>query len=286
MPSPTFRLMKTLYVTDLDGTLLGSDSTVSARSADLLNSLADAGAAVTVATARTPATVQPLLRGIRTLAPAVVMTGAALWDRATGHWLDTHLFAPDVAADAIAQFVRCGVSPFVYTLDGEALTVFHDRRLNRMEGRFYRERADLRLKRFVFGPTDPDPSLYPPVILLLGVDTTPRINVLADRLSADSRLSVSAYTDIFNSEQSFIEVFAAGVSKAAAVLRLKRELRADRLVVYGDNLNDLTMFAAADEAVAVANAKPEVIAAATRVIGPNYASAVPLDIAKCEGLLP
>lgn len=39
------------------------------------------------------------------------------------------------------------------------------------------------------------------------------------------------------------------------------------------------MFAVADESVAVANALPEVLEAATRVIGPNTLPSVALDIA-------
>ena len=50
------------------------------------------------------------------------------------------------------------------------------------------------------------------------------------------------------------------------------------MTVYGDNLNDLPMFEVADEAVAVANAMPEVIARADRVIGPNSASSVARDM--------
>ena len=55
---------KTLYVTDLDGTLLGGDSRISNASAEMLTRLADAGVMFTAATARTPATVQPLMRNV------------------------------------------------------------------------------------------------------------------------------------------------------------------------------------------------------------------------------
>ena len=78
-----------------------------------------------------------------------------------------------------------------------------------------------------------------------------------------------------------MEVFAVGVSKAAAIRRLAGRIGADRVTVYGDNLNDLPMFAVADEAVAVANAMPGVGEKADRRIGANYEDAVALDIAMC-----
>ncbi len=72
---------RTLYVSDMDGTLLGADSCVSERSRRIISDLTEQGALITVATARTPATVQPLLAGVEMAPPAVVMTGAALWTR-------------------------------------------------------------------------------------------------------------------------------------------------------------------------------------------------------------
>ena len=87
--------------------------------------------------------------------------------------------------------------------------------------------------------------------------------------------------DIFNQEVAYMEVFAVGVSKAAAIRRLAGRIGADRVTVYGDNLNDLPMFAVADEAVAVANAMPGVGEKADRRIGANYEDAVALDIAMC-----
>ena len=65
----------------MDGTLLGADSKVSDVSCRIVSALSARGALITVATARTPATVQPLMRDALTLPPAITMTGAALWSR-------------------------------------------------------------------------------------------------------------------------------------------------------------------------------------------------------------
>ena len=70
------------------------------------------------------------------------------------------------------------------------------------------------------------------------------------------------------------EVFAPGISKAAAVKRLAHDCAADRVVVFGDNLNDLSMMEIADVSVAVGNALPEVKRRADVVIGRNDEDAV------------
>ncbi len=101
-----------------------------------------------------------------------------------------------------------------------------------------------------------------------------RIFPLAEELRAGVDCSVSAYIDIFGDDVGILEVFAPGVSKADAVSRVARRSGADRVVVFGDNLNDLPMMAVADVAVAVDNALPQVKEAADIIIGPNTANSV------------
>lgn len=69
----------------------------------------------------------------------------------------------------------------------------------------------------------------------------------------------------------FVEVSAAGVTKALALDALAGRLaiRADEAVAFGDMPNDLPMLAWAGLAVAVANAHPEVLAAADEVTASN-----------------
>ncbi|MDE5692414.1 MAG: HAD family hydrolase [Duncaniella sp.] len=277
----------TLYITDLDGTLLGPDSLVSDESARIITDLSRRGALITVATARTPATVEPLLHDTLTTIPAIVLTGASMWDRSRRVYLDPMTLAADTARQLEATFLSHGINPFVYNLHPDGtMQVLHSPAMTSAENRFYDERKALELKKFIFrdGPHCPaggtDETAGSTVILMLGIGDTPTINRLADTLRLDPQLSVSAYPDIFTPERSYIEVFRAGISKAAAVLRLKKMTGADRLVVYGDHLNDLPMFAVADESVAVANALPEVRAAATRTIGPNTTSSVAHDMAR------
>jgi hydroxymethylpyrimidine pyrophosphatase-like HAD family hydrolase len=75
--------------------------------------------------------------------------------------------------------------------------------------------------------------------------------------------------DDYTPDLCFLECFGSGVSKRAAV-RFLRELGGyDRVVGFGDNLNDLPMFDECDECYAPENAKDELKAAAAAVIGSN-----------------
>ena len=110
-----------------------------------------------------------------------------------------------------------------------------------------------------------------------------RINALADDIRRSIDCSVSNYVDIFGKDVGIIEIFAPEVSKANAVKRLARDINADRIVVFGDNLNDLPMMRIADLSVAVDNALPEVKNAASTVIGPNTSHSVARFIAEDFG---
>lgn len=269
-------MSRTLYVTDMDGTLLGPDSQVSDRSRSIISDLSSRGALITVATARTPATVQPLLAGMHTVLPAITMTGAALWRRNPPGFEHLHLMAAADVATCLRLCAACSIHPFVYTLGpgGDDLRVYHaGDGLNRAEQKFYDERRHLRLKHFHLRCPLPEEALDR-TILLCTLGPLAHINEAAGALSRHTECVVQSYPDILMADTAILEVFAPGVSKAAAVEDMRRAEGADRVVVFGDNLNDLPMMEVADVAVAVANALPEVREAADVVIGRNADDAV------------
>ncbi len=267
----------TLYATDMDGTLLNNGSFVSPRSAEIISDLTADGALITVATARTPATVEPLMEACHTSVPYVVITGAATFDPRSMRFVDRHIIPQQDCAVLNGLFSKAGIKPFIYHVhDSSHLTVYHDPKMTDKEYEFYYERRNLALKRFTFTPmAQPDSN----VILFFAIGFKDDIIPLAEAVEATSLFSTSCYPDIFSVGIYILEVYALGVSKASAVLDLKERLGASRLVAFGDNLNDLPLLEVADVAVAVANAQPRVKAAADIVIGPNYNDSVARYIA-------
>lgn len=265
-------MAKTVYISDLDGTLLNSDSVVPAETERIVAELGDRGACITVATARTAATVDPLLQRCSIRIPAVVITGAALWDFDRRRYIHP-LFLDDGEYSRIIELFRSeGYTPFVYELpDDKVMRVFHTPRLNAAEQLFYDQRKHLQLKHFELNGV---PDRADRVILIFGTGPRRLIDRIASRLRQEHDCSLSCYPDIFDPEVALIEVLAPGVNKAAAIRRLASHTGADRVVVFGDNLNDLPMMREADLSVAVANALPEVRREARLVIGANNDNAV------------
>ncbi len=268
-------MAKTLYVTDMDGTLLDDSGEVSRVSAGIISKLSLSGALVTVATARTPATVQPLLNGTFSLLPAIVMTGASLWDRQEQKYLNPILIDRQSVETVLEICASSGLHPFLYALNGgKILDVYQDGVLGAADRKFVSGRIRLPLKRFHFNDPQGLKSSLENAILVFAMGDYEKVCRLAERLRGCLDCSVSAYPDVYTRGNGIVEILAPQVSKAAAVERFAKEIRAERLVVFGDNLNDIPMMRLADLAVAVDNALDAVKEAAHKVIGANTADAV------------
>lgn len=277
--------MDTLYISDLDGTLLGADSKVSARSRTLLNEAIAGGAAFTVATARTPATVAPLLSGIDLQLPAIVMTGGAMWNPSNGLYSDVRYIAPSTVRGLLSIYEKQGLPTFLYQLTGNHIEIHHLGPMSEQEIEFMNLRKGNPFKTFHIPPGTENRgeaagSLpLDDVILLFAMQEESAVRLTAEAIvRAQLPCTPLHYHDTYGPESELMEVFGQGATKGEAVGRLRKLTGARKVVVFGDNVNDLPMMRAADVAVAVENAVDEVKRVADLVIGPNTDDSVALFI--------
>lgn len=265
---------RTLYISDLDGTLLGTDSLISPRSAAMLREAIGKGALFTVATARTPATVSQLLKDVPVRVPAIVMTGSALWNISTGEYTHPRFMEEDTALEIAGIYRHAGLPSFAYTLGDGMIEIFHTGEVSELEREFIASRADTPFKRFHLDEKRLPSELAGRVLLYYAMQP----NQVAQKAYALVKelpgINPIFYHDIFGPQTAILEVFDAKSSKAEAARMLASETGAERIVAFGDNLNDLPLMRAADVAVAVGNAVEEVKSEADIVIEPNSADSV------------
>lgn len=265
-----------LYATDLDGTLLGENAGLSAHTSRVYRALQQRGAHITYITARTPATAEGIMAEVEPQLPAVVMTGAAIWDPVKRAYAQVIYHQPDNVRTIVRICREMGVTPFVYTLPfgSNQLVVYHEaERLDAIQETFVEDREVSDLKRFELHRPLPAESEVQ-VVLFFAMGDPELIRATADRVREATDCYVSWYPDTYHPGVALLEIFGKGVSKAAGMQRLRRMLGADKVVAFGDNLNDIPMLQAADTGVAVANAHPQVRAIADVVIGSNTEDAV------------
>ena len=270
---------KTLWVSDMDGTLLGSDSRVSATTASILNRLIDEqGLLFTVATARTHATVVPLMSEVRSTLPYIVFAGAAMWDPLKNEFIDVMAIDNDVAAGVVRAFEQHGMRPLIYRQHGNTIHVLHTGTLSAQEQAFVNERKALPLKTFILNAPNYH-TCDDPALLIFAMNHYATLERIYNQLLGNERCVPTLYHDIFDPTVGLLEIHARGCSKAASIKRLAKRIGAHRIVAFGDNRNDIAMLQAADVAIAVENAVPEVKALAHHIIPPNTTHSVARHIA-------
>ena len=267
-----------LYVSDLDGTLLRSDGSLSPYSVRTLTRLIGEGMLFTVATARGCGPMRIAPGGLRLRLPVIATSGASVSDLATSRHHSVHALPPGIAHDLWTLLNGRGYSPFLFTYDGSADRFYYTRDSLSNDGmrRFHRKRQsrqDPRLRRL----HDLREGLDDQVVRFTLIDSLPRIQDLKREIRRRHGDAVQIHShDHYDALWYHLTVLDARATKDHGADALKRSpgLAHRRLVVFGDQVNDIGMFRIADEAYAVAGAAPELAEHATAIIGSHDDDAV------------
>lgn len=258
---------KTLFVSDLDGTLLDSGGKLPAETADAINRMVARGLKFSFATARSYHTAMQVASELALNVPMILHNGVFIRDGKTGKYLRQNLL-PD--PEYVKKTVEaCKLAPFVYSADGDVQKYrYHPSRLTPESAAYQATRADDPRDE----PVEDGGDIWSgKIFYVMAIDNSDRAARAYEQLR--HRYGCLYSPDYYSGDKWF-EVYSPEASKANAVLQLRDILGCERVVVFGDGANDISMFRAADEAYAVANAVDELKAYATAVIGSNDSGAV------------
>jgi hydroxymethylpyrimidine pyrophosphatase-like HAD family hydrolase len=200
--------------------------------------------------------------------PVVLMNGALLYDMAARRFVQKSVLPAEVVREIIGHMEDCGQSGFFYSLRGECIRPHH-LPLTRPGLLMFRQlRLEIYGKEFV-ETADLRAHAGDDIVYFTTNDRREALEPLYERLRTLPGLTSVLYTDAYQPGNWYLECLSAAASKRYAAEFLRRSCAFGRLAGFGDNLNDLPLFAASDERYAVANAQPELKAQADRVIGPH-----------------
>lgn len=259
--------MKTLYLSDLDGTLLSGSQTVSDFTARTINELVSRGMVFSYATARGFGTATKATSGITAKIPLIVYNGAFIMDNATGERLYGSFFGEDID-EVIISLIRGGVYPIVYSIQqNRERFSYVPKKCSRAAMEFIETRRDSRNN-----PVENECGLFAGQRFYLScIDDEEKLRPFWEQYK--ERYNCVYARDIYSGEQ-WLEIMPKASSKAAAARRLMDMLSCERLVVFGDGLNDIDLFRMADEGYAVENAETQLKSIATAIIGSNDSDSV------------
>ena len=274
MPHP---IHDTVYVSDLDGTLLGPDGRLSPGSRAAIEQLLERGVQFTVASARSVISMRGALGDLALRLPVVCFNGGFVSDLSTLR----HIEVFDLGEDARAAWTMAkdlGLVPMVSTTDGvseDRVFIPHQRNPGVEWYVNDRQRAQDPRLRLV---DEPGEAIDQRVTCLTVIDRRERLEPYAAALASTfgDRLRPHLFDDLYTVGWSWLTVHAGQATKARAVRSVLEAagLADRRLVAFGDQENDLPLLDAADHAVATANAAEAVKAVADEVIGHHQDDAV------------
>jgi 5-amino-6-(5-phospho-D-ribitylamino)uracil phosphatase len=260
--------MKTLYISDLDGTLLNKSAEISEYTEKSLCRLIENGMNFSVATARTAATTLQMVSRIPINVPVVLMNGASIYDVQNSTYVKTYFIEQQSVKQLFSALKKHDTAGFVYIIENDTLSTWYERINSDHARRFIEERIQKYGKQFTqiddFSGLADKPVLYYSVC-----DVKEKLVPLQEELCKIEDLHVEFYRDVYEDGFWYLEACSVHASKFNAINFLREEYGFDKVVSFGDNLNDLPMFLASDESYAVANAKREVKEKATAVILSN-----------------
>ena len=111
---------KTLYVSDLDGTLLRKDETLSPFTVETINALVEQGMIFSYATARSLMTARRVTAGLSVNLPVVIYNGSFVSESESGKRLISGAFGLGEAREILDDLLTIGIYPIVYAfVNGE-----------------------------------------------------------------------------------------------------------------------------------------------------------------------
>lgn len=255
--------MKTLYLSDLDGTLLRNDETISDYTCEILRRISEKGELFSFATARSLVTTKKVTHNVNLSLPVVVYNGAFIMDKLSGEILHSNFFEENTA-ELFEDIRKSEVYPVVYSFtDGVEKLSFVEGKSSQGQKLYLKSReGDKRIN----SAGSFDDLLLGNKFYITCIDDEDKLLPLYEKYKDSFRC---LYQKDYYSDYYWLEIMHKDTSKANAALKLKEILGCERLVAFGDEINDIDIFKIADKGVAVKNAKPQLVPFATEFTDSN-----------------
>jgi Cof subfamily protein (haloacid dehalogenase superfamily) len=266
-----------LYVSDLDGTLLGRQASLSDVTRAGLTRLLDEGLCFTVASARHVTSISRILAGLKLSLPVISSNGAYISEMVSGQHELVHAMDPALGQAIFALMRGKGFMPFFSTHGRLGDQLFYQAAENEGQQRFVDERlrnADPRLRHT---PRLQD-ELTDAVVTFVVVEREGPLQALQAEIEALCGGAVETHLadDLYMPGWPWLTVHDRRATKDQAIQTLAERygLSAREVVVFGDHVNDVKMLRAAHRGIAVENAIAAVKQEAHQVIGPHHEDSV------------
>lgn len=264
--------MYRLIVSDLDGTLLRDDHTLSEYTKAVIHKVSEQGIDFMLATGRIFGGARHYAKELNLNTPILACNGALIKESA-----GKLLYGKPIREETLGEIFRMLTDRnYYFHCYGEES--FYTKKLGNYLTSFYAFDNKLPEERFPMVEIDP--------MELIGKDSIFKVLAKCEgdeqRKELNGSLSEIAGTSVTVSWHNTFDICADQVSKASAIERYakKKGIRPSEIICFGDNYNDIDMLQYAGLGVAVENGVMEIKEAADYVTGNNNEDGVAKAIEK------
>lgn len=250
-----------LIFVDVDGTLLTAERRVDERTVAAIAAARRRGIRISLATGRTYLSARPYAEAVGADAPLVTCNGARIQAAGSGEVHKEWRLDPGLARRVLESLDGFDVHVSLFHDEAIYIAAWSERARDSAEkdGVEFVPVGDLR------GRLDRAP------LKLMIIGDEPTIERLEPHLKGAFARAGEAPPSIVRSEPTYLEVWHAEASKAAAAAYVAARLGVpmSQVIAFGDSLNDLALLRAVGLGVAMGNAHPDVKRAARMVAESN-----------------
>lgn len=248
----------------MDGTLLNSRGLLTKETIDAVKYITQKGELFSLATSRPFSIVKNIARELELECPVIIYNGVFIVDYIHNKTIVSNYFKKETNEYLKNIFKMYNILPNVYSfINGieKVLLIPHN------SNKYFREsrKEDERVKL-----VDSWDELYcGDIFSYLCMGEKDKLQPVYEKLKKDNKVYCVFQQELYNKEEYWLDIAPKEATKASATLKLKKILNCDKIVSFGDGINDIELFEISDASYAVRNAKADLKKIATKVIDSN-----------------
>jgi len=258
---------KILFISDLDGTLLNSKNTLSEYTSEILNNLINKGMIFSYATARSLSSASVVTDGLKIKNPVIIYNGTFIVNPNTNGKLFSLCFNQNEIEIVKSLLGKYDIFPLVYSnINGvEKVSWIESMENNGIKNYKNSRKGDNRLR-----PIETIEQLYQGDIFYFTciADEKKDLQSIFEYFMEKPEFNCTIQKELYR-EEYWCEIMLKKATKGNAILELKSILKCDKIVSFGDAINDIPMFKISDQSCAVENAADELKKYANEIIPSN-----------------
>jgi len=266
-----------IFISKLEGTLMGSNGQVSTYAKIKLNEMINDGALITLATNKTSAEIIPVIKDLDINLPIITMDGAAVYDWNTRSYSYIEAIDYQTAIKILEVIGDKGINSFANTIVNDVIHIYYGEFKNSVEKDFYNKEKLLPMKNYILTNLPKERA----VTSFMIIEKINKAKELQEVLAkSEFSNSIRFVFEDYDENHVMMKIFSSKASKGNAVLEIKNAIQCKTIVTFGSDNEDISLVKVSDMSYAVSNGAEEIKSLASNVISNNDSDAVVKTIIK------